>query len=551
MFPIIQRELMVSSKKPWTFRVRMATTLVAIIVAFFFLILSYVLSLFSPGAGSNLGQTLFTGLCFYALGLSMLAGVLLASDCISSEKREGTLGLLFLTDLNGFDVVFGKWLGVGLNAFYGLLAALPVFGISLCLGGTTGGEFFRVSLALLNILLFSLTAGLFASVVCRRSLGSLLLASAIVLGGIFIPAALRGLASLGGVNEIYIDWLSPFTSFKTGSDIHYSTYPLKYWGSLVGSGLLSLAMLVAAAVALPRIWARTESQESSQTQPRFLRKLMTPSRKPISDENPVVWLLNRNQWIKALAAFLGWFGIFLLVLVIGFICFYSYGMVATTRMFVSTWLVSGGVLLLKFLFAYVACWLFADSRRTGALELIASTPLSNREILGGQWEVLIRTFRFPVIVFICLGMAALVQATIVQKSVLTSLPLSAKMSSSGSGSFAVYASTHILELGWLFLAVRAVLNPLLVILGFAAVGYLGMWLGLSSKTPATALGWTVLFGVVLPTFGLCIPSFIIHLFIIFWSKRKMEEEFRRLVILQPPETPLLYRTLAGAPPPKV
>ena len=29
----------------------------------------------------------------------------MTADCLSEEKREGTLGLLFLTDLRGYDIV--------------------------------------------------------------------------------------------------------------------------------------------------------------------------------------------------------------------------------------------------------------------------------------------------------------------------------------------------------------------------------------------------------------------------------------------------------------
>ena len=38
----------------------------------------------------------------------LLSGVRSTADCLSVEKREGTLGLLFLTDLKGYDVVLGK-----------------------------------------------------------------------------------------------------------------------------------------------------------------------------------------------------------------------------------------------------------------------------------------------------------------------------------------------------------------------------------------------------------------------------------------------------------
>ena len=101
---------------------------------------------------ANLGNPLFTILTDYPFGLCLLAGVFLTADCLSEEKREGTLGLLFLTDLKGYDVVLGKFIARSLPALYGLLALLPLIGIPLLLGGVTGSEFWRMALALVNAL---------------------------------------------------------------------------------------------------------------------------------------------------------------------------------------------------------------------------------------------------------------------------------------------------------------------------------------------------------------------------------------------------------------
>ena len=67
---------------------------------------------------------------------------------MSEEKREGTLGLLFLTDLRGFDVVLGKLVACSLRGAYGLVAALPVIGLALLMGGVTGFELWRLALVL-------------------------------------------------------------------------------------------------------------------------------------------------------------------------------------------------------------------------------------------------------------------------------------------------------------------------------------------------------------------------------------------------------------------
>ena len=84
-------------------------------------------------------------LLFPAFILSLFIGVIATADCVSSEKREGTLGLLFLTDLKGYDVILGKLAANSLNALYGLVAILPVMGLPVMLGGVTFVEFVKLA----------------------------------------------------------------------------------------------------------------------------------------------------------------------------------------------------------------------------------------------------------------------------------------------------------------------------------------------------------------------------------------------------------------------
>jgi ABC-type transport system involved in multi-copper enzyme maturation permease subunit len=105
---------------------------------------------------------------FYSLAVVLTAFCLLAgthqtADCLSEEKREGTLGLLFLTDLKGYDVVFGKVAATSLNLFYIVLALFPVLAIPLLVGGVSFSEVGRIALVLLNTLWLSLALGLWVS----------------------------------------------------------------------------------------------------------------------------------------------------------------------------------------------------------------------------------------------------------------------------------------------------------------------------------------------------------------------------------------------------
>ncbi|MCI0747934.1 MAG: ABC transporter permease, partial [Verrucomicrobia subdivision 3 bacterium] len=147
LFPIAERELRVATRKAVTYWSRViAAVLAAGLVLWMLATLG---TLVSPDL---LGARMFAVLAHVAFFCSLFPGVVLTADCISEERREGTLGLLFLTDLRGHDVVFGKLLATSLRAFYGLIAVFPLMAISFFVGGVTFGEFWRVMMALINTL---------------------------------------------------------------------------------------------------------------------------------------------------------------------------------------------------------------------------------------------------------------------------------------------------------------------------------------------------------------------------------------------------------------
>ena len=74
---------------------------------------------------ATMGVSVFYTLSCIAFFYAATAGIWITSDCISEEKRDGTLGLLFLTDLRSFDIVLGKLAATSLKAFAGLIAIFP------------------------------------------------------------------------------------------------------------------------------------------------------------------------------------------------------------------------------------------------------------------------------------------------------------------------------------------------------------------------------------------------------------------------------------------
>src|SRR5579871_4977908 len=117
--PVVVRELREAARQKATYRNRLA---VASVILFF----AVIAMLFEAGAGARAmgplkGKPVFVFLSNVAFLFCMLEPFSKTVDALSFEKREGTIGLLFLTDLKGYDIVLGKLAATSLQSFYGLL----------------------------------------------------------------------------------------------------------------------------------------------------------------------------------------------------------------------------------------------------------------------------------------------------------------------------------------------------------------------------------------------------------------------------------------------
>ena len=88
---------------------------------------------------------------------------LMTADCVSREKREGTLGLLFLTPLTVLDVIASKAAIHVLRALTLFLAAWPILGLPLVLGGVDWRWVLLAAVSLANAVLLGIAAGIYAS----------------------------------------------------------------------------------------------------------------------------------------------------------------------------------------------------------------------------------------------------------------------------------------------------------------------------------------------------------------------------------------------------
>jgi len=393
--PIVERELLVASRRHSTYSTRLVVALVAIVIGIFF----YIANLRTPT--HLVAKYIFQGLSVLALLYCLAAGRRSTADCLSEEKREGTLGLLFLTKLKGYDVVLGKLAATSLNSFFCLLGIFPVLAVPLLMGGITNAEFWRMVLVLVNTFLFSLAVGIFSSTLsknARRAMGANFLW--FLLLGFALPACGLAIAYFAPshrvINQLF--YCCPVFSFYITFTKLYWLRSDQFWWSIGIVHAMTWLLIATASRTLPRIW---QDRPAEQHKSRFRERWKTwvygnPAkrkalRKRLLDINPFFWLAAR-AWFKPFGAWLG------LAIIAG------WWLIVRTYLD-SSWhdemLCFTTALLLN---ALLKLWIgvetgqrLADDQKLGALELLLSTPLTVGDILRGQFLALRRQFLSPLI----------------------------------------------------------------------------------------------------------------------------------------------------------
>src|SRR4051812_48503851 len=151
MWPVAAREARIAARSPRTYGWRAIVTAIGII--------AIPMSLWLARGAASQGPAVFIGISAMAFTYCLLGGAARTADAIAEEKRENTLGLLFLTDLKVSDVISGKLLASSATLFFGLLALLPLLGIPALLGGVTSRDLWQMALCLVNTMFFSISFG--------------------------------------------------------------------------------------------------------------------------------------------------------------------------------------------------------------------------------------------------------------------------------------------------------------------------------------------------------------------------------------------------------
>ncbi|MSU63622.1 MAG: ABC transporter permease [Pedosphaera sp.] len=527
--PIAGRELRVVSRRPKTHRARWMNGLVALFMC------GWTYWAFNQlRGGGTAGAQTFAAIGNLFFVMCLFAGMANTADCLSEEKREGTLGLLFLTDLRGYDIVIGKLLATSLNSFYGVLAIFPALALSLIVGGVQGSQVWQLALALLNTLFFSLTAGLFISSISREQKRASNATSLLV---IFFWLGLQGLSESMRRKGLYVE-LAEFLSLLSPATSMNSVFGLganaRYWQSLLITHGIGWMFFGLACWIIPKSWqdkpiVKPATRWRAWFAERTYGDPVTRSnvRTRLLARNAFLWLASRDRLRPA--------GTWLLLA----------GVVATMAglwislrpdlELIPTCLITLVIFhtILKLEFSSVAARGLAEERHAGTLELILSTPLQVTEIVRGQWLALLRHFTGPVLV-----------------TVLGQIAVIGLLSAGENGSNSIFPKdlSQAQYSMLLFVAVTIIL-----VADLFALGCLGMWTALNTRLPAHAPGYALMAVVFLPWLILMLGfsagaiarpvwlnDFRFWMFILiwftlgvindlaiaFWARRKVLQEFR-------------------------
>jgi ABC-type Na+ efflux pump permease subunit len=386
LWPVVQRELRAAARWPLGPWLRMAGALVGVITFY---------SLAADMPEEIVGAQLFSRIHF--LLLCLICGLVpaLTADCIARERREGTLGLLFMTPLTASGIVLGKSLAQTLRAVTLWLAVLPLLTIPFLYGGVTWADvagFFTIELCAGMI---CLAAGVLASSLTDNR------AIAFILAFLFMGAFVAE-------SNQFQDWMVLSTR-PTGTGLYSSTVVIQNTFGFAGNGSTSYApppgsfgfgprllparvlvedFFIAAIILLSALrfagWCVERSwQDKSPSirQQNWIKRYCAPlfargfarSMRRTLERNPIAWL-QQYSWKARLSKW----GLCLLFVLLECYVIDGNNPYALGRM------VTALLVILAAAYTYAGVNGFLQEKKSGALELILVSPLSVNQIVFGR-----------------------------------------------------------------------------------------------------------------------------------------------------------------------
>ncbi len=346
------------------------------------------------------GEWLFELLSMPVWLCCWLAGVVLTAESVAREREEGTLGLLFLTELSSGSVVAGKLAAGSLQALGAVVAVTPLLALPMLLGGVDWGEWLRTALVCLVTLWGSLSLGLLCSTFLPRAQSAVFFT---FLGLIFVTVVLplAGtllIGALGFPEGELPALLTPVGGVFLSKESVYRTGPGWFWAWVALQFGLGLWALWITRARLTKLWHETAVPTRATLLHRHWWGLGWRGLQIVQDQRvraqcldraPYAWRLLRSRTDRlmpwAAMASLGGLG--------GWI---AYGLdepelAGALIVFVLLWLIKA-VLLMQ------ATYSLAEDRRDGAAELVATTAVGPDGLWKGHLLALGRIWLWPLLV---------------------------------------------------------------------------------------------------------------------------------------------------------
>jgi len=448
--PLIARELLVYSRQSWTYWLRLLSALGAVSV----------LAIMGATGQNRVdhadGLSLFIGSTAILFLIASLNGLRSTADCIASERRQGTLVLLFLADLKLNTILLSKLVTNSLRNVWAFLGTLPVLGLCLLLGGVSGLVFVQGVLAVLAAAWLSLMVGLDQS--CRNQGEH--------------EAFSNGLRELLKLN--LVPFMSPaslvLSAFAPGRSFFGRPYFLATFGITVGVGLF---YWFKAKTALRRNWQQPPPEEAPDHSglrppkpPPLAGHLQKPPRR-CGNMPPAYWLFARYGDTRQVGPLP--IGICFVVLT-GFVVLLMLMSDADVIQITYPVMMGTGRFIQMLAMAKIAPQSFADIARPGALEILQTTPITLKQIVRAAYDFLFDHFRRGVLPMLGLD-------------VLVLLMVALRKTREGSA--------------W-DLALMLLVQNSVLLSGLCAMGVTGIWLGLKQRSLSRASFSVCFFFLVLP-----------------------------------------------------
>ena len=393
LLPLVERELRAESRSAFTYWLRFFGAVA---------LMSVGAMLFSQRGLADLeGTELFQTFHLTLFVAVWIVAMLMTADSISRERREGTLGLLFLTPLRPIEVVMAKGLAHGLRAAGVALATVPILVIPFLMGGVSWQQAVASVLINFSALCWALAAGILASSCCRTLARALVLATILDITALVLVIATHGAALLlafpaawGGAHTLLelgwsavfsedelMEWLLQRANFGFASRWLFAL-------AMVAAGSLAVCWLAAAlaAVNVRRLArdkgpsARLQRVEKNFCTPKYGVGLLRLWMRRLLERNPVGWL-ERRTWQGRMMMW-SWMAIMISMV----ICVAGVGAAgggfSSGDEFLS-WMVLLGWMLVGSI-ALTASSSLRRERESGVIELLLVSPLSVQQIIGGR-----------------------------------------------------------------------------------------------------------------------------------------------------------------------